>query len=332
MRNTSKLSYLLIVFVLFLSACNMPNAGVTTPTDNPGAVQTAAAQTVQALQTQIAGTQPATQVMPTQSPSSTPQPSTAVVAPTNTTSAPIFIPSSTSAPVQTTPCDRGGFDADVTIPDGTNFQPGATFTKTWRIRNTGTCTWTTGYKLVFVSGASMGGPATQALPSSVAPNQTVDISVALTAPTTPGKHRGDWQLENASGQRFGLGTSAKSSFWVEINVGGTVTVTGMPSYFAVTSVKTVVDPGSGSCPRQVKITADITASKAGTVTYYWIRSDGAQDSAKDLEFTAAGTKTVSTTWELGSPSEEVDEWIQVYIDNPNHQAFAQTAIKFTCSE
>jgi len=328
MPKYTKLFCLLLASMLLLSACNMPAAGGSTPTNDANTVQTAAAQTVQALQTQIAGTQVPTQALPTLAPVNTVVPPTAVIA--SNTVAPVIIPSSTSAPVQTTPCDRGGFEADVTIPDGTNFAPGATFTKTWRIRNTGTCTWTNGYKLVFVSGAAMGGPASQALPGNVAPNQTVDLSVALTAPTTPGKHKGEWMLENASGARFGLGNSGKSTFWVEISVGGTATVTGVPNYFAVTSVQTTVDPGSGDCPREVKFSAKITVSKAGTVTYYWIRSDGAQSSQQSIEFDAAGTKTITTTWTLGASGEEVEGWEQVYIDNPNHQSFNQASFAFSC--
>lgn len=332
MQKTSKLLSLLTLCVLLLSACNMPAAGVTTPTDNPGAVQTAAAQTVQALQTQLAGTQAPTQPLPTLPPANTPVPPTAVIS-TNTPPPPVpVIPTLTSAPVQTTPCDRAGFDADVTIPDGTAIAPGATFTKTWRLRNTGTCTWSTGYKLVFVSGAAMGGPASQALTKSVAPQETIDISVNLTAPSANGKQRGEWQLENASGARFGVGANAKSTFWVEINVGGTATVTGMPSYFAVTSAITTVDVGSGACPREVKFSAKVTVSKAGTVTYYWIRSDGAETDKQSIEFDASGTKTISDTWTFGAAGDEIDEWIQLYVDNPNHQAFQQVPIKFTCPE
>src|SRR5512135_3467629 len=49
-------------------------------------------------------------------------------------------------------CDRAQFIADVTVPDGTRFSPGAAFTKTWRLKNVGTCTWSTSYTLVFSSG------------------------------------------------------------------------------------------------------------------------------------------------------------------------------------
>jgi hypothetical protein len=115
-------------------------------------------------------------------------------------------------------CDWAQFVADVTVPDGTSFSAGAAFTKTWRLKNIGSCNWTTGYSLVFSSGEKMGGPDSVPLTSDVAPGQTVDISVNLTAPTTPGAYRGFWQLKNASGAVFGIGATASSSFWVDIKV------------------------------------------------------------------------------------------------------------------
>jgi hypothetical protein len=124
-------------------------------------------------------------------------------------------------PASAAPCDWAQFVADITVPDGTSFAPGATFTKTWRLKNIGTCTWTTSYSLVFVSGSQMGAPSAVALPSSVAPGATVDISVNMTAPATNGHYRGYWQLRNASGVLFGIGAYANSSFWVDINVATT---------------------------------------------------------------------------------------------------------------
>jgi len=117
-------------------------------------------------------------------------------------------------------CDKAAFVTDVTIQDGTVFAPNAPFTKTWRLKNVGTCTWTTSYKLVFQSGDQMSGPASLNLPTSVAPDQTVDISVNLTAPATAGHYRGYWILNNASGASFGIGTNSTSPFWVDINVAG----------------------------------------------------------------------------------------------------------------
>ena len=118
------------------------------------------------------------------------------------------------------PCDRGTFVEDVSIPDGTTFEPGDTFVKTWRIRNNGSCTWTADYTVVFDSGDAMGGPASFPLSSSsVPPGAEVDISINLTAPEEPGSYRGDWKLRNPAGQTFGLGSQGDASFWVVINVG-----------------------------------------------------------------------------------------------------------------
>lgn len=118
------------------------------------------------------------------------------------------------------PCDRGAFVEDVSVPDGTVFDPGETFVKTWRIRNNGSCTWTSGYTVVFDSGDAMGGPASFPLTSgSVAPGAEVDISINLTAPEETGSYRGDWLLRNTAGQTFGLGTQADATFWVVIAVG-----------------------------------------------------------------------------------------------------------------
>ena len=137
-------------------------------------------------------------------------------------------------PVPTTPipgsgCDKAQFITDVTVPDGTLFAPGATFKKTWRLKNIGTCTWTTSYSLVFSSGEKMGGPTSAPFPTSVAPGQTVDLTVNLTAPSVGGTYRGNWMLKNASSASFGIGTAADKPFWVEIKVSGPTATPGTPS-------------------------------------------------------------------------------------------------------
>lgn len=117
-------------------------------------------------------------------------------------------------------CDWIRFVADVTIPDGVPVDPGIVFKKTWRLKNIGTCTWTKSYKLVFVGGAQMGGVSASNLPKDVAPGQTIDLSIGLTAPTAPGRYIGYWQLQNAAGGLFGIGQTASNSFFVEIEVRG----------------------------------------------------------------------------------------------------------------
>lgn len=137
-------------------------------------------------------------------------------------------------PVPTTPtsgsgCDKAQFISDVTVPDGTLFAPGATFKKTWRLKNVGTCSWTTSYSIIFSSGEKMGGPTSAPFPTSVAPGQTVDLTINLTAPSTGGTYRGNWMLKNASNGVFGIGTYADKPFWVEIKVSGPTATPGTPS-------------------------------------------------------------------------------------------------------
>ncbi len=107
---------------------------------------------------------------------------------------------------------------DETIPDGTEIQPNTTFTKTWTLRNTGTCTWSTDYAAVFIDGDLMGAPNTLTLPQEVKPGETVTLTAQFTAPEVPGTYRAEWQLQDAQGQRFGLGDKGEGKFWVEIHV------------------------------------------------------------------------------------------------------------------
>jgi len=104
--------------------------------------------------------------------------------------------------------------ADVTIPDNTQITVNNNFTKTWKLKNVGTCTWTSGYEIIFDSGDQMGGPASQSLTAgTVAPGQTVDVSVNLTAPNNPGTYKGNWKLREPGGVVFALSNGA---FWVQI--------------------------------------------------------------------------------------------------------------------
>ena len=79
---------------------------------------------------------------------------------------------------------------------------GQAFTKTWKVQNSGTCAWTTSFKLTFSYGEAMGGQ-TVSLPASVAIGDKVNISVDLTVPNKTGKLTGVWVLVDDKGQHFG---------------------------------------------------------------------------------------------------------------------------------
>lgn len=101
-----------------------------------------------------------------------------------------------------TGCDVAVFVDDVTIPDGTTIPAGQSFTKTWKVSNTGSCAWTATYQLTFVSGDSLGGKAT-AIGQTIAPGQTADVSVILTSSSAKGNITGTWRLSNDKAQLFG---------------------------------------------------------------------------------------------------------------------------------
>lgn len=213
MRHTSSRfvapASVVVALGIILAGCNYPG----TPAPQGDSMGTAAAETVAAELTQAAA---ATVPAPA---TNTPQPA----APTDTPAA-TEVPATPSPTAGAVGCtDKAQFVSDVTVPDNTNIKAGDGFVKTWRLKNVGTCTWTTEYALVFSSGNAMGGPAAVTLASSVPPNSTVDLSVNLVAPASNGTFKGLWMLRNANNVLFGIGANADSAFWVQIVVGPTPT-------------------------------------------------------------------------------------------------------------
>ena len=191
--------------VIFATACNLPSRQVDMR-------PTYAAETVQARLT--------LGPIDTEVPES-PLPTGTVTLPSPTAGGPKTPTNTPIPPTETNPpCHRAGFVSDVTVPDGTIFSSGESFTKIWRLKNLGTCTWDTNYELLFKDGDSMEGPASQQLTTgSVAPGQTVDISVDLVAPGANGTYKAFWWLRADSGVVFGIGVSGQSPFFIEIEVG-----------------------------------------------------------------------------------------------------------------
>jgi hypothetical protein len=200
---TAKNASPILLFVLLSTvqlACNLAGGGPGTP----DTVATLNGLYTSAAQTSTAAASSATPGLPL---------------PTGTSGTPV-----TSTAVNTQPpvarCDAAAFVRDVTVPDGSVLSRNTGFTKTWRLQNVGTCTWTSAYRVVFVSGAGMNGPSSATLPGSVNPGQTIDVSVNLTSPGSDGHYRGYWKLRNTSNALFGIGSNADTAFWVDVNVKG----------------------------------------------------------------------------------------------------------------
>ena len=232
------ISFFLLSF-LTLSGCSAFWSLIPTPVSQES-IHTAAARTVEAQLTLSAGqnaiaqltamagsggmpsptgtiTASVTEIPTLQVPSETPFPTATAIPPTPIPPTPIPPTRVPPTPVPP-PCDWAQFVSDVTVPDGTAFNPGTPFTKVWRIRNIGSCSWNSGYSLVFVSGDRMQTRNVFPVPGVVHPSQVVDLSADFIAPSTPGRYRSNWMLSNLSGFTFGIGPGANRPFWAEITV------------------------------------------------------------------------------------------------------------------
>lgn len=326
----TKILGVLIAGIMILTACASP----TPAAPDAATVNTMVAQTLSALVTVMAQTQQAPPlILPTISP-------TEAIIPT-LTETPSPQPTATVATATATQnlanCNKAAFVSDVTIPDRTPFYAGSTFTKTWRLSNVGTCTWDSGYRVVFVNGDAMGAPASAVLSKTVAPGQTVDISVTMTAPSAVREYAGYWMLQSSNGGLFGIGADGTGKFYVDIKViSGTPTATRTPgtgtptatlTYFAVRAVAISASPStfSGVCPTTINVTGTLTVNRAGTVKYHFVRSDGSVSSVKTLTFTAGGSQAITDSYSASATGSDA-----VYIDEPNHQLMGSAPYTITC--
>ena len=91
---------------------------------------------------------------------------------------------------------------DLTIPDGTVVDPGATLDKRWRVRNSGTCNWDERYHLRLVDGDPLGVEKEVPLYPARAGAEAI-IRIVFTAPQKPGAYVSTWQAVDPQGNFFG---------------------------------------------------------------------------------------------------------------------------------
>jgi hypothetical protein len=233
---------LLILTVLAMSSCDV--AQETALPEDPGAKVTAAVQTVYA---QVTLTYQAAAAMATATPTITPEPTqTPTLPPPTETPTNVFVGTLTSAPADNNaadntvntqpqptlpqpstsqnsgseiPCLRANLEYE-TYPDGSERNAGTKFTKLWRIKNTGSCTWNGNYSARFVDGDLMGAGATIPFPEGtvIPTNGYLMLEIEFTAPLDVGTYRSNWMLVSDDARLFGLGPNSKGWFWVEIKV------------------------------------------------------------------------------------------------------------------
>jgi Ig-like domain-containing protein len=194
-------------------ACGPFAPATPQPAATLNALYTSAAQTLESMSTQGA------YYTFTPLPSSTPTLSIFLPTSTSTSSALSTYTTVPPLPPPVTRCDAASFISDVTYPDGSIVASGSAFTKIWRVKNAGTCTWNSSYALVFVGGERFDSPSAVSVPGTVYPGQTVDLAVNLESPTRSGSYTGYWKLRNASGALYGVGAS-DASLYTDVRVAG----------------------------------------------------------------------------------------------------------------
>ena len=295
---------LFLAFSLILSAC--ANAA---PTQDPGQVATEVAAQVEAqLATRVAQAMAA--LAATQKAQTTSTPFIPTIGP-NSTLASVKTPTVSSLPGLPTgvACNATPRNEGETFPDGTTLHINYAFTKTWTISNQGSCTWNANYKLKFVSGDQMGGPAFILFGKSVPPWQTITLALPLTTTSSVGTSTGYWGLYDDKDVYFGR-------VWVTIN---RITVAPTSASFSVTGV-TFALTSTTSC----KITATITANGAGTVTYTWRWPSSG-------EYTSTQSFSGATALGVNSPQLPAGTTgVSIYIQ-PNNQTWPATAITIPTS-
>ena len=215
--NKQKTALILVAILIALTACTPVALTPTQPP--PDAIYTAAAQTMSAELTLAAGS---TAVARLTQIASQPQPTlslpTALPLPTDTPRPPTPVPPPTATPTASLPCEAASYVGDASLQEYASMLPGERFVKSWRIRNEGSCTWTPAYSLAFTGGDVLGGASLVSLPTDVPPGGQVEVTIEMTAPSTPGLYQGYWTLRTPTNNAIDVLPSPMGALWVQIEV------------------------------------------------------------------------------------------------------------------
>lgn len=200
-----------------------------------------AGETAVAQLTQLAAAPTSPPSPPTQLPSydiiPTLSPPTAVSPPASPTSA-------------AAPCYQAQLVDDFNIPVNAVLPLGAAFTKTWQIRNTGSCPWTQQFSLVLSAGDPMGSKTIYLFSTNTMPGETLLLSIGLTAPGFVGVHQGNWLLRSDTGATFGLGINGATPLQILIRTVQSQAGSAIAYDFSTKFCQAAWESGAGSlgCP------------------------------------------------------------------------------------
>ncbi len=290
------MQYLILGLLILITACS-PLVVVIQPTAQP-------TQAIQPASTVYAPT------IPPQT--ATPAAATDIPLPPTATQPAVEQAAATSSPATTDCVDAAQYITD-DGQDGTTYPPNTPFTKTWTVKNTGTCTWDDSYLVSQVSGTAMSQqPAYLFIPQgqTVAPGQMVNISVGMTSPAENGTYRSDWGLQKRNVPLMPIqGGVHWRTFYVKLRVNDGTTADGKVTAATVNIER---EEGSGvvcTAGATYFVHASITADGPTTASYEIFSSAGqiaagnfqnAQGVSPavngSLVFDQAGTKTIDLSF------------------------------------
>ena len=226
MKKTKWIILALLSLSLVLAACapSLP----PTPSEAESAQQVASTQQAKATQNSVE-TLVALVTELSNQPTWTPQPA-CPVCPTQVVVVPTAAttpnPNEATAQPTTAPTAEAGkkcfqfdFLGDVNYPPGTIVKPGTKFSKTWTVKNTGTCTWSRDYDVVFVGGEAFGSNKRGDITREVVPGDIIEITIDnMTAPQTEGTYYSYWMIAAPDGARVGYGPNQQWGLGIELVV------------------------------------------------------------------------------------------------------------------
>ena len=172
--------------------------------------------------------------------------------------------------------------------------------------------------LVVVAGAYWLGKSQRGKTTTPTPTPTVAPSPETTLETTPT----DTETPTPTSKLLPTWTPAPSPTSTPAPSATPTTAPG------VVNIETSVSPSgtTHSCSATTfNFSAKIYTNAATTITYTWVRSDGATSSSQTLTFSDAGMQTVTTSWTLTrSSGTQFTGWERIHVTAPN-DALSNTA-------
>lgn len=128
-------------------------------------------------------------------------------------------------------------------------------------------------------------------------------------------------------------SSLEQASSVSLEISASTTAPTIPALFRIVEMPVRADPFdySGICPVTITFSGRISAAgPGGTVSYKWIRSDGASAPVEILVFDGPGSKDISTTWSIGGSGMDYSGWQAIEVFDPQSNISEHADFRIRC--